>query len=553
MNKFMLKNCFYAIAVVLASALPTAANSSSSSHASAGHAPAHPSSHDGGVRHGASSEVHWGYANEGKPERWGDIKPEYELCKTGKIQSPINIAGATPSTSIGPIEFHYNDVPLDIVNNGHTIQINYPKGSYFILDGERFELLQFHFHSPSENLLEDRAFHMEAHLVHKNAKGELGVVGVFLTKGKPNTLMETLWSHMPEAAGGHESPEGVAVNASGLLPADRSYYKFKGSLTTPPCTEGVFWNVFKTPVSVSAKQIQKFNSVIGFNARPAQPVGNNRTIVEITVAPPPAAASELGLGIQPVNFDELERESAEHGAAASHENAHEEVGHAAAAKGHGAEEGGHGGGHHAASAPLSYFVVWALTLALASMIGSYALMSRKWRFKVVFNNMRNMYKLKNMVGGASEAGQFKYRDEYFYAKVKPEGYVHLPHGVNHGHHGDDHDHGQDHGAEDRHSPEPHAHGPAADNHGESPEAGVDYDSKDSTIFAGGFVFLTLGVFLISYSPELFKHFDAATHAFVDGYHEPTGFGVLSFIFRFGLGTAMTIYGILGMAKNTRSS
>jgi len=170
------------------------------------------------------------------------------------------------------IQFDYKPGGLEILNNGHTIQVNRAAGSSITVGGEKYELLQFHFHTPSENTVNDTAFPIEMHLVHKNARGELAVVGVFSRAGGKNAVLEKAWEHMPRKAGDKKMITSVSINAADLLPADRGYYSFKGSLTTPPCSEGVKWMVLKTPTEVSGEQIKQFTGVIGTNARPVQPI-----------------------------------------------------------------------------------------------------------------------------------------------------------------------------------------------------------------------------------------------------------------------------------------
>lgn len=227
----------------------------------------------------AKQEVHWGYEGEGGPANWGTLKPEYATCGTGMSQSPIDI-NKTYKTKLDPIMFAYKDTPVKIVNNGHAIQVNYEPGSFMTVDGEKYQLVQFHFHAPSEYTVKGQFYDMEMHLVHKNDKGELGVVGVFLKKGAPNKLIQVLWDNMPQEINKENVVSGVSVNASGLLPKDTKYYHLYGSLTTPPCSEGVNWSVMKAPIEVSEEQIQKFKTTMGVdNNRPVQPV-NKRFVLE---------------------------------------------------------------------------------------------------------------------------------------------------------------------------------------------------------------------------------------------------------------------------------
>jgi len=213
---------------------------------------------------------HWGYTGHGGPEHWASMSKEFELCGSGKEQSPINISDAK-TANLPAIQFDYKPGSLEVLNNGHTIQVNHAAGSSITVGGEKYELLQFHFHTPSENTVDGKAFPKEMHLVHKSAKGQLAVVGVFTKTGAKNTVLEKVWEHMPHKAGDKKMVASVSINAADFLPADRSYYSFNGSLTTPPCSEGVKWMVLKTPVEASSEQIKQFTHVIGANARPVQP------------------------------------------------------------------------------------------------------------------------------------------------------------------------------------------------------------------------------------------------------------------------------------------
>ena len=227
---------------------------------------------------GHSHAVHWSYEGEGSPEKWGTLKPDYATCATGKSQSPIDIKGAQ-SGGLMPIEFHYQAATNpEVVNNGHTIQVNYPTGSYAVMGGKKYDLLQFHFHSPSEHTISGAHADMVAHLVHKAADGQLGVVGVLFNKSGENSVLAPIWSSMPSAEGKATVMASIDVNQ--LLPAERSYYNYSGSLTTPPCSENVNWNVMKTAVKSSPAQIAAFNSLFSKSIRPVQPL-NSRTISQL--------------------------------------------------------------------------------------------------------------------------------------------------------------------------------------------------------------------------------------------------------------------------------
>jgi carbonic anhydrase len=220
----------------------------------------------------AAAEHAWGYQGATGPEHWGDLKPEYAVCKTGRKQSPINITGPLERDGT-PLRFHYQSSPLKVVNNGHTIQVNYAPGSAVELGSDWFQLLQFHFHTPSEERVNGRAYEMVGHLVHRNQRGQLAVVAVLLTVGKENRLLRTVWEHLPMSEGPEQLVESAEVDVSELLPRNREkYYGFTGSLTTPPCTEGVRWLVLKTPVEMSRAQWNTFRRVFPHNARPVQPL-----------------------------------------------------------------------------------------------------------------------------------------------------------------------------------------------------------------------------------------------------------------------------------------
>jgi carbonic anhydrase len=226
----------------------------------------------------ASSPVHWGYSGHEGPEHWGDLDPAFALCGTGKNQSPIDLSGFVEA-DLAPIAFEYGAGAQGAINNGHTIQANVAPGSRITVDGHGFELKQFHFHSPSENLVDGRSFPMEAHLVHADADGNLAVVAVLFEEGEANPAVAAVWEKMPAEAGGKAALE-TAADPQGLLPADRDYYRFNGSLTTPPCSEGVWWLVMKQPVTVSKEQIAAFEAVMHHpNNRPVQPA-NARPVLK---------------------------------------------------------------------------------------------------------------------------------------------------------------------------------------------------------------------------------------------------------------------------------
>jgi carbonic anhydrase len=221
---------------------------------------------------------HWSYKGETGPTHWGAMEKEFESCGVGKVQSPIDIKTKSAKASDLPaIEFAYQPSPLRIIDNGHTVQVNYAPGSSITVDGKRYELLQFHFHHPSEEEIDGKHSDMVAHLVHKDAGGNLAVVAVLLKKGSANPLVGTLWKNIPKEKGKEAQVDAVTINVADLLPEKRGYYTFQGSLTTPPCSEGVRWFVLKSPTTVSAEQVAGFGKLYAMNARPVQPL-NGREI-----------------------------------------------------------------------------------------------------------------------------------------------------------------------------------------------------------------------------------------------------------------------------------
>jgi carbonic anhydrase len=220
---------------------------------------------------------HWSYEGEGAPEHWGSLSTDFKACDLGLEQTPIDIRGATGAELAG-VAPSFNPMPLKILNNGHTIQANCEPGSRTVINGEPFDLLQFHFHHPSEHLLSGKAFDLELHFVHKSAAGRLAVLGVFIQPGAENAALAPIWAAMPKDAG-EEQAAGVTITPGDLLPADRGFFRYHGSLTTPPCSEGVLWTVFKAPIEASPAQIRQFAVLFPVNARPAQPL-NQRFLLE---------------------------------------------------------------------------------------------------------------------------------------------------------------------------------------------------------------------------------------------------------------------------------
>jgi len=219
----------------------------------------------------APEQAHWGYDGATGPAYWGEISPECAVCSDGREQSPVDIPAGTPVNAAN-IRFSYRPSELHLVNNGHTVQANYDGGSYISVEGERFDLLQFHFHALSEHTMGGEHADMEVHFVHQSGSGEYAVVGVMLNRGSENPAYEAVLGNLPAEAGAEATIDGVSVNAIDMLPADRSYYRYDGSFTTPPCTEGVKWFVLRTPVELSGAQVAAFEGLYDDNYRPVQPM-----------------------------------------------------------------------------------------------------------------------------------------------------------------------------------------------------------------------------------------------------------------------------------------
>ncbi len=226
----------------------------------------------------AGGHAHWGYVGHEGPVHWGSLDPAYEMCSKGKNQSPIDLKGFIEA-DLAPIKYVDSGKWIEVVNNGHAIQVNCKDGSSIIIDGKKFFLKQFHFHTPSENLINGKSFPVEAHFVHADKDGNLAVIALMFEYGDKNPVIEKLWEKMPEKAGEKNSVE-PAYKPYDLLPSDRDYYRFNGSLTTPPCSEGVRWFVIKKPVTISKDQVKKFAHIMHHpNNRPVQPV-NARPILK---------------------------------------------------------------------------------------------------------------------------------------------------------------------------------------------------------------------------------------------------------------------------------
>jgi len=217
----------------------------------------------------SAAHGHWSYQGETGPEHWHALNPEFKQCGLGERQSPIDIRDGIP-VELDPIQFDYKLSAFRVIDNGHTVQVNVESGNRIVVNGRRYDLVQFHFHRPSEERLNGKQFEMVAHLVHKDLEGKLAVVAVLIEEGKGHPIVQQIWNNLPlEKRTEQAGLQGLDLLQ--LLPQDRRYVTYMGSLTTPPCTEGVLWMVLKTPVSVSPQQIAIFSRLYPMNARPVQP------------------------------------------------------------------------------------------------------------------------------------------------------------------------------------------------------------------------------------------------------------------------------------------
>jgi len=219
---------------------------------------------------------HWSYEGEGAPEHWGSLSPDFKVCDLGLQQSPIDLTGSMRAELV-PIPVSWTKGEFTILNNGHTIQVNCKSSGSISIEGHDFDLVQFHIHHPSEHKLNGQSFDLEVHFVHKSAAHGLAVLGVFLKPGAANVALQPVFEAMPAEAGQEIPFAGVDLGA--LLPAARGYFRYKGSLTTPPCGEVVTWTVFKEPIEAAPEQIAKFAALFPMNARPVQNL-NRRFLLE---------------------------------------------------------------------------------------------------------------------------------------------------------------------------------------------------------------------------------------------------------------------------------
>lgn len=224
----------------------------------------------------------WDYEGPRGAEHWSELDAAYRTCNNGHEQSPVDIRDPQKA-SLPAIRFEYIGEPLRyVINNGHTIRVNYHDGagggSFLVVGAQRYQLTQFHFHRPSEERVHGKTYDMVLHLMHQGSKGEIVGVAVFLMAGRANPTLGQIWQHMPKSEG-QEAVSGVTLNPARMLPQNTAYYRYQGSQTAPPCSEGVTWLVLKTPVEISPEQINSFAALYPHDVRPVQPL-NGRVVLE---------------------------------------------------------------------------------------------------------------------------------------------------------------------------------------------------------------------------------------------------------------------------------
>ncbi len=238
------------------------------SASAAAEAPRAPHRRAAGAPAASVHAAHWDYAGHGGPAQWGQMNPEFSKCSSGTRQSPIDIRDGI-RVELEPVQFDYKPSAFRVIDNGHTVQVNVAPGNSIEVMGRRYELVQFHFHRPSEERIDGKQFDMVVHLVHKDLEGRLAVVAVLLERGSAQGVVQSVWNNLPLEKG-EELAARTPLDLNELLPTERRYFTYMGSLTTPPCSEGVLWMVMKQPVQISAEQIGIFARLYPMNARPIQ-------------------------------------------------------------------------------------------------------------------------------------------------------------------------------------------------------------------------------------------------------------------------------------------
>lgn len=225
----------------------------------------------------SAGDVHWGYQGKEGPDNWGNLSQEFATCKLGQQQAPIDIPTKSAAKATAAIKTNYKASAGEIINNGHTIQLALSDAGGANLSGVDYKYLQTHFHAPGEEKVDGQSYPFNAHIVHQSADGKLAVIGVFFKEGAENAVLKEVFAQMPAKEG--KVAIKASINPSGLLPKSLAYYSYAGSLTTPPCSEGVTFYILKTPMEMSKAQLEQFKKLYPMNARPTFPL-NGRKITE---------------------------------------------------------------------------------------------------------------------------------------------------------------------------------------------------------------------------------------------------------------------------------
>ena len=240
----------------------------------------------------AAADPAWHYEGAEGPEHWGALSPKFATCGSGRLQSPIDIANPVSGSAAAPLKPQFPPSTLkaaqhehvaDVINNGHTIQINYGGADTLTIANDTYALAHFHFHSPSEHTVNGKHSPMEMHLVHQTAGAKLAVVGVLIDEGAHNKAFDPVWANLPKQKGEKTHHPAVTLEVEDLLPSVRTSYRYDGSLTTPPCSEGVSWIVMSTPISLSAEQIRAFTELFRHNNRPTQPLNGRAVMTDAVI------------------------------------------------------------------------------------------------------------------------------------------------------------------------------------------------------------------------------------------------------------------------------
>ncbi len=239
--------------------------------------------------HESGHAIHWDYGDEAGPAQWSTLSPDFALCDEGKAQSPIDLSVAVANDerldvrrNFQPVSVHvsYQESTVNLLDNGHTIQVSFEDGNTVDVGDKQFALIQYHFHAPSEHTMNGEHFPMEAHFVHAAASGELAVAGIFIEQGEHNPAFDPVWNILPTEPGESRVLEGQDVDLDALVPTGSRTYRYMGSLTTPPCSEGVNWFVREAPIALSAEQIAAFTDIFNHNNRPVQSLNDRELVID---------------------------------------------------------------------------------------------------------------------------------------------------------------------------------------------------------------------------------------------------------------------------------